>query len=78
MQLTVKVLDVEVDTGRLGLVFESLLLVGSSQLLVSLRSLLSSANVELLALDLLLVELLDGLGGGLVVGKVDKAESASS
>lgn len=72
--LVVEVFNVEVDTGRLGLVFESLLLVGLSQLVVSLGSLLGSTNVELLPLPLLVVELLGGFDGRLMRGVVDKTK----
>jgi hypothetical protein len=73
--LVVEVLDVEVDTGRLGLLLHSSLLVTLLELVVSLGSLLGSASVKLLSLELLFVELLDGLDGGFVVDKVDETET---
>jgi hypothetical protein len=73
--LVVEVLDVEVDTGRLGLLLGSSLLVTLLELVVSLSSLLSSTSVELLSLELLVVQLVDGLGGGLVVDIVDETET---
>jgi hypothetical protein len=73
--LVVEVLDVEVDTGRLGLLLVSSLLVTLLELVVSLGSLLGSAGVKLLSLELLLVELLDGLDGSLVVDVVDETET---
>lgn len=73
--LVVEVLDVEVDTGRLGLLLGSSLLVTLLELVVSLSSLLGSSGVKLLSLELLLVQLVNGLGGGLVVDIVDETET---
>jgi hypothetical protein len=73
--LVIQVLDVKVHTGRLGLVLETLLLVALSQLFVSLGSLLSSADKELLALPFGLIERIDSLLGRLVIDKVYETES---
>jgi len=73
--LVVEVLDVKVDTGRLGLLLGSSLLVTLLEFVVSLGSLLSSAGVKLLSLELLLVQLINSLGSGLVVDIVDETET---
>lgn len=69
------VLDVQVDTLVLGLLLESGSLVRSSELLVTLVSLLGSRDKELLALVLGVVQSVNGLLGVLVSLKVDETEA---
>src|SRR5690606_9939461 len=75
VNLIVEVLDVKVDS----LVAGSLLNAGSlillAQFFLALMLLLSTANIELLALVVLVVELLDGLCSSFMGDKVDKPES---
>jgi len=73
--LIVKVLDVKVDTGRLGLVLHALLLVGSAEFVITLGPLLGTTDVKLLSLPLLVVELIGSLLGRLVRDKVDETET---
>lgn len=77
INIVIKVLDVEVDT----LVLVGLLKTGSlvrlAQLLLTLVLLLGTANVQVLALEVLAVEFLDSLGGALVSSVVDKTETTA-
>ena len=72
-----QVLDVEVDTLVLGGLLHAGSLVLLAQLLLTLVLLLGTANVKLLALDVLLVHLSHGGLGALVVGVVDETETAA-
>jgi len=72
-----KVFDVEVDTGVLGDLLLTSSLVLSAQLLLTFVLLLSATDVELLTLEVRVVELVDSLGSVLVVGVVDKPETAA-
>jgi hypothetical protein len=76
--LVIEVLDVEVDTGRLGLLLVSSFLVSLFELVVSLGSLLGSSSVKLLSLEVLVVQLVNGLGGGFMVDIVDETETKVS
>ena len=46
-----------------------------AELVVTLGPLLSTTDKDLLAVDLVVIELLDGLGGGLVRGEVDETKA---
>jgi len=73
----VEVLDVEVDTLVLGV---ALLLAGlphAGEVLEALSLLLGTGDIDLGGLDLGAVQGIAGLGGSLVVSKVDKAKAAA-
>lgn len=74
-ELTIKVLDVKIDTSTLCLILEPLLLVHLLQLVITLNPLLGTADVDLLAVDLLLVEGVYSIICSVVVNKVDEAEA---
>ncbi|KAF5134446.1 hypothetical protein E5D57_005080 [Metarhizium anisopliae] len=61
IHIVIKVLDVEVDT----------------LLLLTLMLLLGTANVKVLATEVLTVELLDSLGGAFMGGEIDKTEATA-
>jgi len=77
INFVIQVLDVQVDA----LVFVSFLkassLIRLPELLLALVLLLGATDVELLAVELVAVQLLDGLGGGLVSGEVDETETTA-
>jgi hypothetical protein len=70
--------NLQVNTLVLGLFLNTGSLVLLAELLLTLVLLLGAGNVELLTLELGVVELLDGLGGGLVLSEVNESESAST
>lgn len=72
-----KVLDVKVDTLVLGALLLASGLVLLAELLLALVLLLGTADVELLALEVGVVQLLNSLVGVLVVDVVDETETAA-
>lgn len=77
INIVIKVLDVQVDTLVLGLLLETGSLVLLAQLLLTLVLLLGAADVQLLAVEVGVVQLIDSLGGSLVLDVVDKAKAAA-
>ncbi|GKT65979.1 hypothetical protein ColTof4_03266 [Colletotrichum tofieldiae] len=77
VNLVVKVLDVQVDALVLVGLLHASSFVRLAQFLLALVLLLGSANVQVLSAEVLAVEVLNSLGGGLVGGEVDETEAAA-
>lgn len=76
VNVVIKVLDVQVDALVLVGLLKARGLIRLSQLLFTLMLLLGTANIELLAAEVLAVEILNSLVGSLVGGEVDETETA--
>jgi hypothetical protein len=77
VDVVVEVLDVEVDALVLGLLLEAGSLVLLAELLLTLVLLLCATDVELLALEVGVIEGVDGDRGSLVADVVDEAEATA-
>ncbi|ROV94110.1 hypothetical protein VPNG_09340 [Cytospora leucostoma] len=75
INIVTQVLDVQVDTLVLVLLLNAGSLVGPTELLLTLMLLLGTADIEVLTLEVIAVQLLDSLVGSFMSSEVDKSEA---
>jgi hypothetical protein len=77
VNIVIEVLDVEVNALVLVGLLQASSLIRLAELLLAFVLLLGAANVQILAMEILAVEVVNSLGGSLVSSEVDKTETSA-